>query len=87
MHDAVALLLALIFLVVSFFVALIAPKGKRKLLWLFIWFLVFFADGFITSAIFHYYENLRQDKHPRKARYQRILCRRKEIRSMVSRFR
>ena len=82
MHDAVALLIALVFLIVSLFVALIAPpqkKGKRKLLWLFIWFLVFFADGFITSAIFHYYGNLRQDKHPRKARYQRILCRRKEI--------
>ena len=29
-----------------------------KLLWLFVWFLVFFADGFITSAIFHYYGNL-----------------------------
>ena len=58
MHDAAALLIALIFLVVSFFVALIAPKGKRKLLWLFVWFLVFFADGFITSAIFHYYGNL-----------------------------
>ena len=58
MHDAAALLIALIFLIVSFFVALIAPKGKRKLLWLFVWFLVFFADGFITSAIFHYYGNL-----------------------------
>ncbi len=32
MHDAAALLIALVFLVVSFFVALIAPKGKRKLL-------------------------------------------------------
>ena len=52
------LLIALIFLIVSFFVALIAPKGKRKLLWLFAWFMVFFADGFITSAIFHYYGNL-----------------------------
>ena len=58
MHDASALLIALIFLIVSFFVALIAPKGKRKLLWLFAWFMVFFADGFITSAIFHYYGNL-----------------------------
>lgn len=58
MHDATALLIVLIFLVVSFFVALIAPKGKRKLLWLFVWFMVFFADGFITSAIFHYYGNL-----------------------------
>ena len=58
MHGAAALLIALVFLVVSFFVALIAPKGKRKLLWLFVWFLVFFADGFITSAIFHYYGNL-----------------------------
>ena len=58
MHDAAALLIALVFLIVSFFVALIAPKGKRKLLWLFVWFLVFFADGFITSAIFHYYGNL-----------------------------
>ncbi len=58
MHDAAALLIALIFLIVSFFVALIAPKGKRKLLWLFVWFMVFFADGFITSAIFHYYGNL-----------------------------
>ena len=58
MHDAAALLIALIFLIVSFFVALIAPKGKCKLLWLFAWFMVFFADGFITSAIFHYYGNL-----------------------------
>ncbi|EET80551.1 putative membrane protein [Campylobacter showae] len=58
MHDAAALLIALVFLIVSFFVALIAPKGKRKLLWLFVWFLVFFADVFITSAIFHYYGNL-----------------------------
>ena len=58
MHDAAALLIALIFLIVSFFVALITPKGKRKLLWLFAWFMVFFADGFITSAIFHYYGNL-----------------------------
>ena len=58
MHGAATLLIALIFLIVSFFVALIAPKGKRKLLWLFVWFLVFFADGFITSAIFHYYGNL-----------------------------
>lgn len=55
MHDAAALLIALVFLVVS---SLIAPKGKRKLLWLFVWFMVFFADGFITSAIFHYYGNL-----------------------------
>jgi len=58
MHDTAALLIALVFLIVSFFVALIAPKGKRKLLWLFVWFMVFFADGFITSAIFHYYGNL-----------------------------
>ena len=58
MHDAAALLIALVFLIVSFFVALIAPKGKRKLLWLFVWFMVFFADGFITSEIFHYYGNL-----------------------------
>ena len=58
MHDAAALPIALIFLIVSFFVALITPKGKRKLLWLFAWFMVFFADGFITSAIFHYYGNL-----------------------------
>ena len=40
---------------ISFFVALIAPNGKRKRFWLFVWFLAFFADGFITSAIFHYY--------------------------------
>ena len=29
MHDAVALLIALIFLIVSFFVALIAPPKKK----------------------------------------------------------
>ena len=58
MHDAAALLIALIFLIVSFFVVLVAPKGKCKLLWLFVWFLVFFADGFITLVIFHYYGNL-----------------------------
>ena len=56
MHDAVALLIALIFLIVSFFVALIAPKGKRKLLWLFIWFLVFFGDIIVLKAIIAYYD-------------------------------
>ena len=30
MHDAAALLIALIFLIVSFFVALIAPKKKTS---------------------------------------------------------
>lgn len=56
MHDAAALLIALIFLVVSFFVALIAPKGKRKLLWLFVWFMVFFGDIVVLKAIMAYYD-------------------------------
>ena len=56
MHDAAALLIALVFLVVSFFVALIAPKGKRKLLWLFVWFLVFFGDIVVLKAIMAYYD-------------------------------
>jgi len=56
MHDAAALLIALIFLIVSFFVALIAPKGKRKLLWLFVWFLVFFGDIVVLKAIMAYYD-------------------------------
>ena len=34
MHDAAALLIALIFLIVSFFVALIAPLKKDKLLYM-----------------------------------------------------
>ena len=56
MHDAAALLIALIFLVVSFFVALIAPKGKRKLLWLFVWFLVFFSDFILLRVVMAYYD-------------------------------
>jgi len=56
MHDAAALLIALVFLIVSFFVALIAPKGKRKLLWLFVWFMVFFGDIVILKAIMAYYD-------------------------------
>ena len=56
MHDAAVLLIALIFLIVSFFVALIAPKGKRKLLWLFVWFMVFFGDIVVLKAIMAYYD-------------------------------
>ena len=56
MHDASALLIALIFLIVSFFVALLAPKGKRKLLWLFVWFMVFFGDIVVLKAIMAYYD-------------------------------
>ena len=56
MHDASALLIALIFLIVSFFVALIAPKGKRKLLWLFVWFLVFFSDFILLRVVMAYYD-------------------------------
>ena len=56
MHDAAALLIALIFLIVSFFVALIAPKGKCKLLWLFAWFMVFFGDIVVLKAIMAYYD-------------------------------
>ena len=56
MHDAAALLIALIFLIVSFFVALIAPKGKRKLLWLFAWFLVFFSDFILLRVVMAYYD-------------------------------
>ena len=56
MHDASALLIALIFLIVSFFVALIAPKGKRKLLWLFVWFMVFFSDFILLRVVMAYYD-------------------------------
>ena len=56
MHDAAALLIALIFLIVSFFVALIAPKGKRKLLWLFVWFMVFFSDFILLRVVMAYYD-------------------------------
>ena len=56
MHDAAALLIALVFLIVSFFVALIAPKGKRKLLWLFVWFLVFFSDFILLRVVMAYYD-------------------------------
>ena len=56
MHDAAALLIALIFLIVSFFVALIALKGKRKLLWLFVWFMVFFSDFILLRVVMAYYD-------------------------------
>jgi len=55
MRSIVFLFIIPAFFTISFFVALIAPKGKRKLLWLFVWFVVFFGDGFIVSAIFHCY--------------------------------
>ena len=56
MQHAAALLIALIFLIVSFFVALIAPKGKCKLLWLFVWFMVFFSDFILLRVVMAYYD-------------------------------
>ena len=55
MRSIVFLFIIPAFFTISFFVALIAPKGKRKRFWLFVWFVVFFGDGFIVSAIFHCY--------------------------------
>ena len=55
MRSIVFLFIIPTFFTISFFVALIALKGKRKRFWLFVWFVVFFGDGFIVSAIFHCY--------------------------------
>lgn len=55
MRSIVFLFIIPAFFTISFFVALIALKGKRKRFWLFVWFVVFFGDGFIVSAIFHCY--------------------------------
>ena len=55
MRSIVFLFIIPAFFTISFFVALIAPKGKRKRFWLFVWFVVFFGDEFIVSAIFHCY--------------------------------
>ena len=55
MHEATPFFIILILLIVTFFMAIIIPKGIRKLKALLIWFLVFFGDGLIVSAIFHAY--------------------------------
>ncbi|WP_297573958.1 hypothetical protein [uncultured Campylobacter sp.] len=50
------LFIALSFILVTFFIALIKPKKiKNKFIWLFIWFLFCFGDMLITSRINHYY--------------------------------
>ncbi|QKG28716.1 hypothetical protein [Campylobacter sp. RM16187] len=55
MHSATPFFIILILLIVTFFMAIIIPKGIRKLRALLIWFLVFFGDGMIVSTIFHAY--------------------------------
>ena len=56
MRSIVFLFIIPAFFTISFFVALIAPKGKRKLLWLFVWFMVFFGDIVVLKAIMDYYD-------------------------------
>lgn len=56
MRSIVFLFIIPAFFTISFFVALIAPKGKRKLLWLFVWFMVFFGDIVVLKAIMVYYD-------------------------------
>ncbi|WP_298705825.1 hypothetical protein, partial [uncultured Campylobacter sp.] len=56
MRSIVFLFIIPAFFTISFFVALIAPKGKRKLLWLFVWFMVFFGDIVVLKAIMAYYD-------------------------------
>lgn len=55
MRNIVFLFIIPAFFTISFFVALIAPKGKRKLLWLFVWFLVFFSDFILLRVVMAYY--------------------------------
>ncbi|MGB2553586.1 hypothetical protein ACPF04_10510 [Campylobacter sp. MOP51] len=49
MNNETYLVVLILTFVVTFFMALIKPKGIRKLLWLFIWFMVFYGEGFIVS--------------------------------------
>ena len=56
MRSIVFLFIIPAFFTISFFVALIAPKGKRKLLWLFVWFLVFFSDFILLRVVMAYYD-------------------------------
>lgn len=56
MRSIVFLFIMPAFFTISFFVALIAPKGKRKLLWLFVWFLVFFSDFILLRVVMAYYD-------------------------------
>ncbi|WP_169974506.1 hypothetical protein [Campylobacter sp. RM16191] len=55
MHEATPFFIILILLIVTFFMALIIPKGKRKLLWLFVWFVIFFADLVVFNLANRYY--------------------------------
>ncbi|WP_295151378.1 hypothetical protein [Campylobacter sp.] len=55
MRSIVFLFIIPAFFTISFFVALIALKGKRKLLWLFVWFLVFFSDFILLRVVMAYY--------------------------------
>ena len=47
--------IALLACVVLFFCSLIIPKGRKKIIWVFIWFLVFFGDYLIFNLINSYY--------------------------------
>ncbi|WP_170020062.1 hypothetical protein [Campylobacter sp. RM16190] len=55
MHEATPFFIILILLIVTFFMALIRPKGIRKLRALLIWFLVFFGDLLVIWIVGYYY--------------------------------
>lgn len=55
MRSIVFLFIIPAFFTISFFVALTAPKGKRKRFWLFVWFLVFFSDFILLRVVMAYY--------------------------------
>ncbi|MDA3042757.1 MULTISPECIES: hypothetical protein [unclassified Campylobacter] len=50
-----AMAIALLACVVLFFCSLIIPKGRKKIVWVFVWFLAFFGDYIIFNAINSYY--------------------------------
>ena len=56
MRSIVFLFIIPAFFTISFFVTLIAPKGKRKRFWLFVWFLVFFSDFILLRVVMAYYD-------------------------------
>ena len=50
-----AMAIVILACIVLFFCALIIPKGKKKIIWILVWFAVFFGYYIIFSAINSYY--------------------------------
>ena len=50
-----AMAIVILACIVLFFCALIIPKGKKKIIWILVWFAVFFGDYIIFSVINSYY--------------------------------